>query len=206
MPYLIGMSGWQYAHWKETFYPKGVPQRAWLEFYSERFQTVEVNNAFYRLPEKKTFEAWRDRTPEDFIVTVKVSRYLTHIKRLKDSEEPVGRFMERAVGLGAKLGPVLIQLPPTLKIDLVSLDETLTHFGGRVRVAVEFRHPTWFVEETRALLTKHEAALCWADREAEPIAPLWRTAPWGYVRFHEGLDTPRPCYEVDTLKTWVKRL
>ena len=105
---LVGTSGWQYNHWRERFYPAGTPQRVWLEYYAERFATVEVNNAFYRLPERKTFQAWRERTPDDFCVAVKVSRYLTHIKRLKDPAEPVQRFMERASALGYRLGPVLL--------------------------------------------------------------------------------------------------
>src|SRR3954467_15088926 len=108
----IGTSGWQYKDWRDRFYPRELPYRLWLEHYAAAFGTVEVNNAFYRLPERKTFEDWRARTPADFVVTVKASRFLTHIKRLKEPEEPVGRLLDRAAGLGRKLGPVLLQLPP----------------------------------------------------------------------------------------------
>src|SRR3954468_3298486 len=112
---MIGTSGWQYKDWRGRLYPAGLPQRLWLEHYAGAFDVVEVNNAFYRLPERSTFEQWRERTPGDFVVAVKMSRYLTHIKRLRDPAEPVDRFLGRAEALGTKLGPVLLQLPPTLK-------------------------------------------------------------------------------------------
>src|SRR5439155_11147385 len=131
--------------------------------YARCCQVVEVNNAFYRLPEAKTFAQWAERTPDDFVVGVKASRYLTHIKRLQDPAEPVARFMERARCLGPKLGPVLLQLPPTLRLELGRLDETLSRFPADVRVAVELRHESWFVDETRTLLEKAGAALCRAD-------------------------------------------
>ena len=203
---LVGTSGWQYSHWRERFYPAGTPQRVWLEYYAERFATVEVNNAFYRLPERKTFQAWRERTPDDFCVAVKVSRYLTHIKRLKDPAEPVQRFMERASALGDRLGPVLLQLPPNLRQDLDALDETLGRFPGTVKVAVEPRHASWWTAETRQLLEKHHAALSWADRKGRPVTPLWRTADRGYLRMHEGRAQPRPRYGRAALRTWVDRI
>jgi uncharacterized protein YecE (DUF72 family) len=206
MTVLIGASGWQYKHWRETFYPKGVPQRAWLDFYCERFQVVEVNNSFYRLPKPETFAAWAERTPDDFIVGVKVSRYLTHIKRLKDPEEPVARFMEHAKHLGRKLGPVLLQLPPTLKKDVAALDRTLGLFPDGLRLTVEFRHESWFDDEVQDVMRHHGAALTWADREERAIAPYWRTADWGYLRFHSGLDFPPPCYEKETMRVWAERL
>ncbi|MDQ3954089.1 MAG: DUF72 domain-containing protein [Actinomycetota bacterium] len=202
----IGLSGWQYKHWRERFYPKGVAQKKWLEFYAERFHTVESNNAFYMLPKAETFQAWAERTPDDFIMAVKANRYLTHIRRLKESAEPVERFLANATKLGPKLGPVLLQLPPNLKIDLEHLDETLRNFGGRVQVAVEFRHDTWFVDETKALLEEHKAALCMADRLSRPITELWRTVDWSYLRFHEGVADPHPCYGRQALRSWAKRL
>jgi uncharacterized protein YecE (DUF72 family) len=175
----LGTSGWQYKDWRDRFYPAKLPQRLWLEHYAERFATVEVNNAFYRLPERDTFAQWRDRTPDDFVVVVKMSRYLTHIKRLREPAEPVARFMSRADALGDKLGPVLLQLPPTLKVDLRALDETLAQFPESVRVAVEPRHVSWWTDELRELLTRRNAALCWADRRSRPLTPLWRTADFG---------------------------
>jgi uncharacterized protein YecE (DUF72 family) len=203
---LVGTSGWQYRHWKDRFYPAGTPQRLWLEYYAGRFATVEVNNAFYHLPERSTFEAWRARTPDDFCVGVKCSRYLTHIKRLKDPAEPVQRFLSRAEGLGDRLGPVLLQLPPSLQLDLPALDETLALFPAHVKVVVEPRHPSWWTTETRDLLEKHHAALCWADRRSRPVTPLWRTADFGYLRMHEGRAFPRPRYGRSALRSWVDRI
>ncbi len=117
MAVIIGTSGWQYRDWRGAFYPQKLPQRLWLEHYVQHFATVESNNAFYRLPELETFQKWRDRTPADFRWAVKASRFLTHIKRLREPEEPVARLMGRAEGLGAKLDTILLQLPPTLKAD-----------------------------------------------------------------------------------------
>jgi uncharacterized protein YecE (DUF72 family) len=205
MAVFIGTSGWQYRDWRERFYPKGVAQRSWLEFYSERFQTVESNSAFYRLPEVERFEAWAAATPPDFVMAVKMSRYLTHIRRLREPAEPVARFLEHARGLGSKLGPVLLQLPPNLKADIASLTETLRRLGSSVKVAVEFRHDSWFTDEVRALLEEHDAALCLADRRGA-VTPLWRTAGWTYVRFHEGRASPQPCYGDRALRTWVERV
>jgi uncharacterized protein YecE (DUF72 family) len=173
----VGTSGWQYRDWRPAFYPQGLPQRSWLEFYAERFATVESNNAFYRLPEGSVFEAWAQRTLPDFVMAVKVSRFLTHIKRLREPEEPVARFLDRARHLGAKLGPALLQLPPQLAVDLGRLDAVLDEFSPGVRVAVEFRHASWYTEATRRLLERRGAALCLADRRG-PLTPLWVTAVW----------------------------
>jgi uncharacterized protein YecE (DUF72 family) len=202
----IGTSGWQYRDWRPGFYPAGLPQRLWLEHYASRFPVVEVNNAFYRLPERSTFEQWRDRTPEGFCFAVKMSRYLTHVKRLRDPAEPVARFLGRADALGPKLGPVLLQLPPTLRADLDALDETLAQFPPPVRVVVEPRHKSWFTGDCRELLERRGAALCWADRLGRPVAPLWRTADFGYLRMHAGRAQPSPRYGRRALKTWMGRL
>jgi uncharacterized protein YecE (DUF72 family) len=203
---VVGTSGWQYPHWRERFYPAKTPQRLWLEYYADRFATVEVNNAFYHLPERTTFQSWRDRTPADFCVAVKMSRYLTHLKRLREPAEPVERFLSRAQALRDKLGPVLLQLPPTMSVDVAALDETLSRFPRGVRVAVEPRHKSWWTAETQRLLEKHNAALCWADRRGRPVTPLWRTADFGYLRLHEGRAQPRPRYGPDALGTWLDRI
>ena len=114
-PVLIGTSGWVYPHWRERFYPKGLPRTRWLEYYAQHFPTVEVNNSFYRLPSKEVFTAWRERTPEEFVFSIKASRYITHIKRLQNTPPALKLFMERAVHLKPKLGPVLFQLPPRFR-------------------------------------------------------------------------------------------
>jgi uncharacterized protein YecE (DUF72 family) len=205
MSVRIGTSGWQYADWRGPFYPEKLPQRAWLESYAERFATVESNNAFYRLPERATFEAWADRTPADFVMAVKVSRYLTHVKRLQGPAEPVARFLSRARGLGPKLGPALLQLPPQLRCDRELLARTLDRFPPDARVAVEFRHESWFTDDIRRLLTDHGAALCLADRRGV-LGPVWRTADWTYLRFHVGRARPRPSYGDAALDGWAARL
>src|SRR3712207_3655786 len=122
---LVGTSGWQYRDWRGAFYPPRLPQRLWLEHHAQAFATVEVNNAFYRLPERHVFEGWGARTPADYVVTVKASRFLTHVKRLAHPAEPVARLMDRVAGLGSKVGAVLLQLPPTLRADVDRLDACL---------------------------------------------------------------------------------
>ncbi|YCK39362.1 DUF72 domain-containing protein [Actinomadura sp. ATCC 39365] len=206
MATLVGTSGWQYKDWRGVLYPEGVPQRLWLETYAAEFPTVESNNAFYRLPSPETFAAWRERTPGGFVMAVKASRYLTHIKRLTEPEEPVARLMAAAGALKEKLGPVLLQLPPTLRADPALLDRCLGCFPGGVRVAVEPRHDSWWTGEVREVLLARGAALCWADRLGRPLTPLWRTADWGYVRLHEGLAAPRPSYGAAALKSWARRV
>jgi uncharacterized protein YecE (DUF72 family) len=203
---VVGTSGWQYRSWRGRFYPDGLPQRLWLERYAEEFPTVEINNAFYRLPERRTFEQWRSRTPESFCFAVKMSRYLTHIKRLREPEEPVARFLEHASGLGAKLGPVLLQLPPSLRADADVLDAVLARFPRHIKVAVEPRHRSWWSAEIRKTLESRGAALCWADRLGRPITPLWRTADFGYLRMHEGRAQPRPRYGRRALASWRDRI
>ncbi|MFC5144565.1 DUF72 domain-containing protein [Streptomyces aureoversilis] len=206
MPLHVGTSGWQYKDWRGVLYPDGCPQRLWLEEYAKGFATVENNNAFYRLPPPGTFGDWHDRTPAGFVMAVKASRYLTHIKRLRDPQEPVGRLMRHAAALGDRLGPVLLQLPPTLRADPALLDTALGCFPDGVRVAVEPRHDSWWTDEVRAVLRGHGAALCWADHGSRPVTPLWRTAPWGYVRFHSGRARPWPRYGRAALASWAGRI
>jgi len=206
VPLLIGTSGWQYRDWRGPFYPRDLPQKTWLEHYAERFPTVEVNNTFYRLPERSTFEAWAERTPADFCFVIKASRYLTHLRRLQDPAEPVARLVDAARGLGPKLGTVLVQLPPTLRLDLDRLDETLGEFGRHgIRVALEVRHPSWLIDEVFELLRTNDVALCLTDR-AGRRDEVRRTAGWGYVRLHEGTASPRPCYGDAALRSWVDRI
>lgn len=206
MTVLVGTSGWQYKDWRGVLYPPDQPQRLWLEEYARQFATVESNAAFYRLPEEKTFADWRDRTPDGFVMAVKASRYLTHIKRLRDPQEPVGRLMSHAVRLGPRLGPVLLQLPPTLHADAALLDTCLGCFPADARVAVEPRHTSWWTTEIRAVLERRGAALCWADRRSRPVTPLWRTADWGYLRLHGGRAQAGPRYGKQALASWARRI
>jgi len=205
VPVVIGTSGWQYRHWRGRLYPAGLPQARWLEHYAERLAAVEVNATFYRLPAPSTFAAWRRRTPEGFVIAVKASRYITHVRRLRDSDDAVARLMEATSELGPRLGPILLQLPPNLPRDLPRLEATLAAFPAGVRVTVEPRHDSWLEPETMELLERHDAALCMADRPGWRPEPR-RTASWGYVRFHEGRASPRPCYGERALDTWATRL
>lgn len=206
MPVRVGTSGWQYRDWTGILYPAERPQRLWLEEYTRHFPTVESNNAFYKLPTPQTFAAWRERTPPGFVIAVKASRFLTHVKRLREPQEPVRRLMEHSSALGDRLGPVLLQLPPTLQADPAALDACLACFPPGTRVAVEPRHDSWWTPAVRSVLTERAAALCWADRGSRPITPLWRTADWGYVRFHEGRATPSPLYGRTALRSWADRI
>ena len=206
MAVLIGTSGWQYRHWRDRFYPAKLAQKRWLEHYAERFDTVESNAAFYMLPKQETFSDWARRTPRDFVMAVKVNRYITHIKRLRDIDEPARRFTEHVRFLGAKLGPVLIQLPPNLRANLEGLAATIECLGSGIRIAVEFRHDSWFTDEARDLLVERGVALCLADRHSAPVTPLWRTTDWTYLRLHEGRAAPHPCYGRSSLRTWAERL
>jgi len=201
----IGTSGWQYRDWRGAFYPPGLPQREWLAYYAQRFATVELNSSFYNLPDASSFERWREQTPDDFVVAVKMSRYLTHLRRLRDPEAPVDLFFDRACHLGPRLGPVLVQLPPSLRAEPARLADTLDRFPKGVRAAVEFRDESWFDDRVRAVLEERGAALCLADSPRRRT-PAWRTADWGFVRFHEGRASPRPCYGERALATWTERI
>jgi uncharacterized protein YecE (DUF72 family) len=205
MSVLIGTSGWQYRDWRYRYYARGVPQNRWFEQVMRDFRTVELNVTFYRLPKLEAFAGWYTRSPDDAVITVKASRYLTHVKRLRDPQPSVDMLMERVRPLRHKLGPVLVQLPPDLPADLEALDATLSAFPREVRLAVEPRHDSWWTDDTRELLTRHNAALCWADRKGV-ITPLWRTADWAYLRFHEGAHEPWPFYTDDELDGWARRI
>ena len=213
---MAGTSGWQYRDWRGEFYPAGLAARRWLEHYATVFATVENNGTFYRLAGKDTFSDWQARTPPGFVMAIKASRYLTHIRRLRDPAEPVARLLAAASGLGSRLGPVLLQLPPTLRADPAVLDECLREFAAQFakmpgptqkgRICVEFRHESWWTQEIKQLLESHDAALCWSDRLGKPLAPLWRTAGWGYLRLHEGAAQPWPRYGRQALSSWLARI
>jgi uncharacterized protein YecE (DUF72 family) len=199
--FKIGTSGFIYDHWRGRFYPPSA-RGTELEFYAERFDTVELNVTFYRMPASATFRAWARRVPDDFVFAVKASRYLTHVRRLQEPREPVEFLLERATELGPHLGPILLQLPPDLAVDLDALAATLSMFPPFIRVAVEPRHPSWFIDDLRRLLTEHGAALCLADRRG-PISPIWTTTDWSYLRFHGGRALPPSCYSADALSRWA---
>jgi len=204
MTVFVGTSGWQYRDWRTSFYPTKLPQGEWLPYFAAWFGAVEVNNTFYRLPRREVFAAWRQRTPPDFVFALKMSRYLTHLRRLRDPEEPVERFLAAAGGLGDKLGPILLQLPPEMPVDAARLDAALRVFPARLRLAVEFRDDSWYCGPVREVLAAHGAALCLADRDEDLVTAEWRTADWGYVRFHWGRAGAG--YSDAALSAWAGRI
>jgi uncharacterized protein YecE (DUF72 family) len=204
----IGCSGWNYAHWREAFYPKRLPQRAWLQHYASHFDTVEINTTFYRLPRRSSVAAWVEGTPPGFVFSVKASRYLTHIRRLTDLGRGIERFyacIDPLVGT-PKLGPVLWQLPPTFKRDDERLATALERLPAG-RHCFEFRHASWFVPEVFELLRGHGAALVIGDRpETKEFQALELTTDWTFIRFHHGSRGRGGNYSESELEEWARRI
>ena len=204
----VGCSGWVYPHWRELFYPKEVPQRAWLSYYAEHFDTVEINNTFYRLPKPSAAEGWAENSPPGFEFAVKVSRYLTHIKRLTMVEQGMRRFYEPLEPLtGAeKLGPLLWQFPPNFHRDTERLADSLDALPTG-RHAFEFRHESWFTDEVYGLLRAHNVALVIGDESSRWVStPHVRTADWTYLRFHHGSRGRQGNYSASEIETWARRI
>lgn len=215
----IGTSGYSYPHWTSVFYPEDLPSGKWLEFYAQHFSTVELNVTFYRLPQEKTFEGWYRRTPKDFLFVVKGSRFITHVKKLANCQEPLDLLMSRAKLLKEKLGIILWQLPPSFKIDIQRLEEFLKLLRAQspeLRASFEFRHQSWFCQEVYDLLKKYKAALCIADspRLRSPSfggQAYWPyseeiTADFIYLRFHGGKELYGSNYSDRELKEWAKKI
>lgn len=213
---FIGTSGYVYPHWRGLFYPEGLPQRRWLPFYAERFTTVELNNPFYRLPEAETFRAWREAVPKGFVFAVKASRFITHIKKLKDPEEPLETFLERARALKDALGPVLFQLSGNFRADLARLDGFLKALTRQrlvkgLRAVLEVRHPSWLEREVTDRLRKAGVALCLADWPELPVTgPV--TADFVYLRRHGtgvryGGSYPTTLLKADArqIRSWLRQ-
>jgi uncharacterized protein YecE (DUF72 family) len=204
----IGCSGWNYTSWRERFYPKGLPARLWLEHYSQVFDTVEVNNTFYRLPNRDAVANWVKQSPDGFVFAVKASRYLTHIKRLADMDQGVGRYWERIEPLAdsPKMGPVLWQLPGNFQRDDDRLRHALERLPKRTRHCFEFRHESWFHEDVYKLLRKHRAALVIGDTPERPFQTYEITAKWTFVRFHYGRRGRNGNYSKTEIEEWAERL
>ena len=202
----IGTSGYHYQHWRGPFYPAGTSAGKMLEFYSKCFDTVELNNSFYRLPEDSTFDAWRKSTPENFLFAVKASRYLTHRKKLKDPEPALQAILPRLVHLGAKLGPILFQLPPRWKANPERLQHLLTALPRTLRYVFEFRDTSWITPEINKRLQKYRAAFCIYEL-AGYQSPLNVTADFAYVRLHgPGRAKYQGSYSEDRLREWAQQI
>jgi uncharacterized protein YecE (DUF72 family) len=179
----IGTSGWIYKHWRGAFYPERLPAREWFAFYARSFDTVEINNTFYRLPSADAFAAWRDQAPPGFLYAVKASRYLTHMKKLKDPAPALERILGRSRLLGPHLGPVLYQLPPHWRCDLDCLRQFLAALPRDLWHVFEFREPSWYNDAVRDLLTEAGVGFCVHDMRGSE-SPDWVTGPLAYLRFH----------------------
>jgi len=202
--FFIGTSGFTYDHWRGIFYPQALQERKWLEHYAQHFDTVEINSSFYHLPRPTTCENWRKRVPEKFVFAMKASRFITHIKKLREIDEPVGNFFEVIHPLGEKLGPVLFQLPPSLKKDLALLDDFLGKLPPGFRYAFEFRNKVWYDDDLFCLLDKRGAAFCIHDLP-ERVSPVAATGSFVYVRFHGAQKAYSSSYSDQELETWASR-
>ena len=199
----VGTSGWHYMHWKGPFYPADMPAKNFLPHYAERFDTTEVNNSFYKLPSKETFSTWRDTVKKNFLFAVKASRFITHMKKLKDPQEPLSRLYGAVEGLGDKLGPILFQLPPGWNYNAERLETFVNALSSNYRYTFEFRNPSWFNEEAFELMRKKNLALCFYELEGV-TAPREITADFVYVRLHGPGGKYEGKYDAETLKQWVR--
>jgi uncharacterized protein YecE (DUF72 family) len=195
----VGTSGWNYLEWKGSFYPKDMKPAAMLAYYAGRFATVEVNNTFYRMPTAKVVEGWSAAVPAGFVFVLKAPQRITHFARLRDVDEPVRLFCDTARLLGARLGPLLFQLPPNFKVDTGRLADLLALLPPGLRAAFEFRNATWFTDEVYTRLAAKNAALCIADND-DGATPAVATADWGYVRLRA------TGYSDDDLRGWLATL
>lgn len=200
MNLYVGTSGYSYKEWKGSFYPEKLPAKEMLAYYAARLKAVEMNNTFYRLPQKAVLENWKEQVPVDFKFSVKAPQRITHFKRLKDADEVTGYFLETVAALEDRLGPILFQLPPNMKKDLERLKIFLTGLPAGTRSAFEFRHPTWFDDDVLQLLSSGNHALCIADTDELPVSYIDKTADWGYLRLR------RVNYSEESLREWVKRM
>ena len=202
MQTFIGTSGWSYQEWKGSFYPSQMPAGKMLAYYAERFDAVEVNNSFYRIPSERVLLSWAAQVPPQFRFIVKASRRITHFGGLQAQDNSLGYFLRAVAPLGSRLGPTLFQLPPTFEADLEKLREFLERLPRQWQAALEFRHRSWFTEEVYRLLRTHDVPLVTVDvgEEEGVSAPLVVTASWGYLRLRRGH------YSTADLARWAARI
>lgn len=199
----VGTSGWYYDHWKQVFYPEEWAKHKWLSYYCQMFDTVEINRSFYRQLTPETVESWYKQAPKKFLYTIKAHRFITHIKRLKDCEEPIGRFYESIEGLREKLGTVLFQLPPSMHKNIEVLKSFVSILPRSGPVIFEFRHISWFDDEVYEVLDDKDLGLCCHDWAGMPY-PRLVTGSVLYVRLHGPAKRSLPCYTSQDLKDWAK--
>jgi uncharacterized protein YecE (DUF72 family) len=203
--FFIGTSGWHYEHWRGRFYPQGLAKSKWLEFYAQHFPTAELNNSFYRLPSENAFANWRDSSPHDFLFAVKVSRFITHIKKLRNADEAVNTFLSRATLLQEKLGPLLYQLPPNVKRNDEVLRSFLSILPQDLAHVFEFRNKSWLEDEVFQMLREHNVGFCVFDMPGL-TTPLVATSDFAYIRFHGSTFMYGGCYSDEELQDWAQRI
>lgn len=203
--YYVGCSGWHYDHWSGLYYPEGLARSKWLQFYATEFATVELNNSFYHLPSEKAFKAWHESSPDNFVFAVKVSRFITHIRRLRNLGSAVENLLSRVSLLKDKLGPLLYQLPPSMKRN----DEVLEHFVSTLpqeyKHVFEFRHESWLDDSVFHILEQHNVGLCVFDMPGL-TCPLLATTDFAYIRFHGNENLYSSCYSDDELSLWARKI
>ena len=205
MHHHLGTSGWNYRHWREAFYPASLPASDWLAFYAERFSSVEINATFYRLPSDAALDAWREAVPPGFRFAVKASRYITHMKKLKDPAESIAAFFDKVERLGDRQGPILFQLPPRWRADPDRLDAFLAALPSGHRYAFEFRDPSWWTESVTDRLAAHGAAFCLFDLEGQS-PPETITTDFVYLRWHGSDGRYQGRYSDAALDDWATRI
>jgi len=203
--YYIGCSGWHYEHWRGLYYPDKLAKPKWLQFYAKKFNSVELNNSFYHLPSEKAFVTWRESSPQDFVFAVKVSRFITHMKRLRDSNSAVESFLLRARLLQEKLGPLLYQLPPQMKRNDQVLESFLALLAPQYQHVFEFRHESWLNDKVFHLLQQYNAGLCVFDMP-DFTCPLVATSDFAYIRFHGSQGLYSSCYSNEELSQWAEKI
>ncbi len=203
--YYIGCSGWYYDHWRVLYYPEGLPKSKWLQFYAKQFSTVELNNSFYHLPSEKAFVTWRESSPDNFVFAVKVSRFITHIKRLRNLGSAVENFLSRACLLQDKLGPLLYQLPPNMKRNDELLKDFLSSLPRKYQHVFEFRHESWLDDSVFQILRQYNVGLCVFDMPDFSCPPI-ATADFAYLRFHGSESLYSSCYSDEELSQWAQKI
>jgi len=203
--YYIGCSGWYYNHWHSLFYPAELPKSEWLPFYAKQFNTVELNSSFYHIPSEETLKKWRESTPDNFVFSVKVSRFITHIKKLKNSELALNKFLYRASILQNKLGPLLYQLPPKMKRDDDILCEFISLLPGCYRHVFEFRHKSWLNISVFNILRRYNIGFCICDMP-DIDCPLITTSDFAYFRFHGSQKLYSSHYSNNELSQWSQKI
>jgi uncharacterized protein YecE (DUF72 family) len=206
--FYAGTSGWTYGSWRGRFYPEDLKSADYLAWYARHFDTVEINYSFYHLPQPATFEKWAAGTPAGFVFAVKVSKLVTHTRRLEGVEEGWRKFLDHAFHLGEKLGPLLLQFPPSFRADVPRLAAflELSRRLGALRLALEFRHASWFTREVDELVASHGAALVIGHSSRYPCAPLETAAPFLYLRFHGPRELFASRYSQEELAAWAARI